>query len=226
MVGGAAVTEEFHPGFRNSVASYTVSLLNPQVIADMGLHGHGLRIVERPIANFLPIDETGYLKLGGGLERTQAEFAQVLQPRRRGAAGLLRHARRDRRRAARAWRSKTPPNVGDGLPGLMRGSAPGRPAGVAVPGAQARPAGPVHRERAQLPGRLVRERAGQGRLRLRRRGRQLRQSRQPGLGLCAAAPHLRRGERQEGRLGPRHRRHGRDHPGHGQGLRRLRASRS
>ena len=32
IVGGAAVTEEFHPGFRNSVASYTVSLLNPQKI--------------------------------------------------------------------------------------------------------------------------------------------------------------------------------------------------
>src|SRR5258705_4517633 len=31
IVGGAAVTEEFHPGFRNSVASYTVSLLNPKV---------------------------------------------------------------------------------------------------------------------------------------------------------------------------------------------------
>ena len=27
IVGGAAVTEEFHPGFRNSTASYTVSLL-------------------------------------------------------------------------------------------------------------------------------------------------------------------------------------------------------
>src|SRR5215813_3091694 len=35
VVGGAAVTEEFHPGFRNSVASYTVSLLNPEVIADV-----------------------------------------------------------------------------------------------------------------------------------------------------------------------------------------------
>ncbi len=30
VVGGAAVTEEFFPGFRNSVASYTVSLLNPK----------------------------------------------------------------------------------------------------------------------------------------------------------------------------------------------------
>src|SRR5437868_9420397 len=76
VVGGAAVTEEFHPGFRNSVASYTVSLLSPKVIADMDLHGHGLRILERPISNFLPINATTYLKLGGGLERTQAEFAR------------------------------------------------------------------------------------------------------------------------------------------------------
>jgi phytoene dehydrogenase-like protein len=30
ILGGAAVTEEFHPGFRNSTASYTVSLLNPK----------------------------------------------------------------------------------------------------------------------------------------------------------------------------------------------------
>ena len=38
VVGGAAVTEEFHPGFRNSVAAYTVSLLNPKVIKDLDLH--------------------------------------------------------------------------------------------------------------------------------------------------------------------------------------------
>ena len=32
IVGGAAVTEEFAPGFRNSTASYTVSLLHPKII--------------------------------------------------------------------------------------------------------------------------------------------------------------------------------------------------
>lgn len=74
VVGGAAVTEEFHPGFRNSVASYTVSLLQPKVIADMKLAERGLTILERPISNFLPQENGGYLKLGGGLERTQAEF--------------------------------------------------------------------------------------------------------------------------------------------------------
>src|SRR3954454_4093778 len=74
VIGGAAVTEEFHPGFRNSVASYTVSLLSPKVIADMGLHDRGLRILERPVSNFLPLDDARYLELGGGLERTQREF--------------------------------------------------------------------------------------------------------------------------------------------------------
>ena len=43
IVGGAAVTEEFHPGFRNSVASYTVSLLNPEIIKDMKLKEYGLK---------------------------------------------------------------------------------------------------------------------------------------------------------------------------------------
>lgn len=74
VVGGAAVTEEFHPGFRNSVASYTVSLLNPKVIHDMQLARHGLRIVERPLSNFLPLDDGQYLKIGAG--NTFAEVAK------------------------------------------------------------------------------------------------------------------------------------------------------
>jgi phytoene dehydrogenase-like protein len=74
VVGGAAVTEEFLPGFRNSVASYTVSLLNPKVIDDLGLRAHGLRIVERGIDNFLPLPDGRYLKTGGG--RTREEVAK------------------------------------------------------------------------------------------------------------------------------------------------------
>ena len=74
LVGGAAVTEEFHPGFRNSVASYTVSLLNPKVIADLRLHQHGLRVVERPYANFLPLPDGRCFRLGGG--HTEAEIAK------------------------------------------------------------------------------------------------------------------------------------------------------
>jgi phytoene dehydrogenase-like protein len=77
VVGGAAVTEEFHPGFRNSVAAYTVSLLNPKVIKDLDLHGHGLRIVERRAANFLPTEDGRYLLSGG--ERTYGEVARFSQ---------------------------------------------------------------------------------------------------------------------------------------------------
>lgn len=66
VVGGAAVTEEFHPGFRNSVAAYTVSLLNPQIISDLKLADHGLRIVERRAQNFLPAPDGSYLLTGEG----------------------------------------------------------------------------------------------------------------------------------------------------------------
>src|SRR5438309_11844663 len=61
VVGGAAVTEEFHPGFRNSAAAYTVSLLNPRIIADLKLAEHGLKIVERRAQNFLPAPDGTHL---------------------------------------------------------------------------------------------------------------------------------------------------------------------
>jgi phytoene dehydrogenase-like protein len=74
VVGGAAVTEEFHPGFRNSVAAYTVSLLNPKVIRDLDLPKHGLRVVERLVSNFLPTDDGRYIRTGAG--HTHAEVAK------------------------------------------------------------------------------------------------------------------------------------------------------
>jgi phytoene dehydrogenase-like protein len=77
VVGGAAVTETFHPGFRNSTCSYTVSLLNPKVIADMDLAGHGLRIVGRKVANFLPLPGGDHLVVGDG--HTHGEVARFSQ---------------------------------------------------------------------------------------------------------------------------------------------------
>src|SRR5215831_12818948 len=70
VLGGAAVTEEFHPGFRNSVAAYTVSLLNPKVIAD-------LKIAERRAQNFLPAPDGRHLLTGEG--RTLASIAALSQ---------------------------------------------------------------------------------------------------------------------------------------------------
>ena len=56
------------------MASYTVSLLNPRVIADLELARHGLKVVNRPYANFLPTDDGRYLLTGGG--NTEAEVAK------------------------------------------------------------------------------------------------------------------------------------------------------
>ncbi|HTV78164.1 MAG TPA: NAD(P)/FAD-dependent oxidoreductase [Steroidobacteraceae bacterium] len=78
VAGGAAVTEEFHPGFRNSTASYTVSLLHPQVIRDLRLHEHGLRIIERPMQNFLPLGDAASRRnfcVGPGSADTRAALA-------------------------------------------------------------------------------------------------------------------------------------------------------
>src|SRR5258707_3740808 len=76
VVGGAAVTEEFCPGFRNSVAAYTVSLLNPKVIADLRLFQHGLKIVERRAQNFLPTLDGQYLLAAEGqTEHSIAKFS-------------------------------------------------------------------------------------------------------------------------------------------------------
>lgn len=76
ILGGAAVTEEFHPGFRNSTASYTVSLLDPRVIRELRLHEHGLRIVERPLQNFLPLEDGRALATGPTLAATQTAVAR------------------------------------------------------------------------------------------------------------------------------------------------------
>jgi phytoene dehydrogenase-like protein len=74
VVGGACVTEEFHPGFRNSTAAYTVGLLQPEIIRDLKLREHGLRIVNRRAQNFLPLPDGRHLLTGEG--RTEREIAK------------------------------------------------------------------------------------------------------------------------------------------------------
>ncbi len=59
VVGGAAVTEEFHPGFRNSVYSYAISLLQPKIIRDLELEKHGLRILEKPAGTLSLLPDDG-----------------------------------------------------------------------------------------------------------------------------------------------------------------------
>jgi phytoene dehydrogenase-like protein len=122
VLGGAAVTEEFHPGFRNSTASYTVSLLHPKVIGELRLAAHGLSIVPRPVSNFLPLPDGDSLTVGGGLAATQTEVGRF--SRRDAEALPAYYAMLDRVAAVlRDLLLTTPPAVGAGgrtdIPALL-----------------------------------------------------------------------------------------------------------
>lgn len=119
VVGGAAVTEEFHPGFRNSTCSYTVSLLNPKIIRDLELHRYGLEIRTRDYSSFVLGANGQFLQLNSDRSRSleflrrqcpgdaerYPEFEQVIEQ----VADVLRDVV-----------LQTPPNVGGGLRDLWR----------------------------------------------------------------------------------------------------------
>lgn len=119
VVGGAAVTEEFHPGFRNSVAAYTVSLLHPQIIRDLNLHAHGLQLILRPQANFFPISDRQSLSLFAERAQTQAEIARFSRADAAALPGFytMLETAAD---CLRGELMRTPPNVGGGLHDLLR----------------------------------------------------------------------------------------------------------
>jgi phytoene dehydrogenase-like protein len=134
VVGGAAVTEEFFPGFRNSAAAYTVSLLHPKVIRELRLAEHGLRILERPLANFLPLADKAFLKIGNEIGQTQAEvgrFSRRDAEQLPGYYAMLESAGN----VLRDLMLRTPPNVGGGLRdtfAMLRVSRRMRKAGLAA----------------------------------------------------------------------------------------------
>jgi phytoene dehydrogenase-like protein len=74
VIGGAAVTEEFYPGFRNSICSYLVGMLSPRVMTELDLARHGLAIVERPAEAFYPLPDGRHLLYS----HDHAEFARQL----------------------------------------------------------------------------------------------------------------------------------------------------
>src|SRR5215210_1757954 len=112
VAGGAAVTEEFHPGFRNSVAAYTVSLLNPQIVSDLKLHDHGLKIVERRAQNFLPAPNGSYLLTGEGRTRQSLE---KLSPQDAQQIDAFSRELEEIADVLRAFVLRAPPNIVEGF---------------------------------------------------------------------------------------------------------------
>lgn len=125
VVGGAAVTEEFHPGFRNSVAAYAVSLLHPQVIADLELRRHGLTLVQRPAANFWPVDGRRGLLIPHGTEGRQRAVSGFSK---RDGERLAAYDAALARAASlvRDLLLRSPPNAGGGLLAAVGAAGLGR----------------------------------------------------------------------------------------------------
>jgi phytoene dehydrogenase-like protein len=111
VVGGAAVTEEFLPCFRNSTTSYTVSLLNPKVVRDLRLAERGLQIVERPFANFLPLPDGRCLRYGGDAETAHIELARF-SPRDAQRLPAFRKQIGQVAELLKQWVLCPPPNLG------------------------------------------------------------------------------------------------------------------
>jgi phytoene dehydrogenase-like protein len=119
IIGGAAVTEEFHPGFRNSVASYTVSLLNPKVISDLELNKYGLQIVHRKVNNFWPHKNGNCLAFLLDDNELRKEISQFSIE---DSKALDRYFR-DINMVAdliREFLLETPPNVGSGIKEIFK----------------------------------------------------------------------------------------------------------
>ncbi|MCA1561142.1 MAG: NAD(P)/FAD-dependent oxidoreductase [Acidobacteria bacterium] len=75
VLGGAAVTEEIHPGFKYSVASYVVSLLRPEIIRELDLPRHGLEILPLD-GTFTPMPSGDYLWRVNDHAKTRREIAR------------------------------------------------------------------------------------------------------------------------------------------------------
>jgi phytoene dehydrogenase-like protein len=73
LLGGAAVSEEIHPGFIYSTCSYIVSLLRPQIVRELNLAGHGLEIIPLE-STFTPYPDGRSLARWSDPARTREEI--------------------------------------------------------------------------------------------------------------------------------------------------------
>ncbi|HWT79117.1 MAG TPA: NAD(P)/FAD-dependent oxidoreductase, partial [Candidatus Methylomirabilis sp.] len=63
VVGGAAITDEFHPGFKCSTLAHAEGPLLPEIAKDMELGRHGLDMIQPAVRVFAPLPDRRYLVL-------------------------------------------------------------------------------------------------------------------------------------------------------------------
>jgi phytoene dehydrogenase-like protein len=77
IVGGCCVTEEIAPGCRASTTSYIASMLRPEVISDLRLVDHGLRMIPCDPAIQVPFLDGHVLPWWADRERARQEFSKI-----------------------------------------------------------------------------------------------------------------------------------------------------
>ena len=79
QVGGAAITEEFHPGFRCSTLAHSAGPLRADVVRDMQLERHGLKFATSGISTISLLPDNRALVLYSDVKKAQQEIAQFSQ---------------------------------------------------------------------------------------------------------------------------------------------------
>jgi phytoene dehydrogenase-like protein len=77
IVGGAAVTEEFHPGFKASTVAHATGPLRASVVDDLKLRERGLSFLEPEPRLFAPLPEGGGISLWGDAGKTAFELRKL-----------------------------------------------------------------------------------------------------------------------------------------------------
>jgi phytoene dehydrogenase-like protein len=77
IVGGCCVTEEIAPHCRVSTTSYIASMLRPEVIAELQLANHGLRMIPCDPAIQVPFPDGQVIPWWVDRERAKAEFRKL-----------------------------------------------------------------------------------------------------------------------------------------------------
>ena len=81
QTGGAAVTEEFHPGFRCSTLAHSAGPIRPDIVRDMQLENHGLKMIA-PDAGVASLSPDGRaLALSNDPRKSAAGIAKAFSTR-------------------------------------------------------------------------------------------------------------------------------------------------
>src|SRR6266853_6886224 len=77
VVGGACVTEEFHPGFRASTLAQTTGPLSPRVVKDLDLERQGLEFIQPAVRVFAPNSSGRSICIYEDVQRTTDELTHL-----------------------------------------------------------------------------------------------------------------------------------------------------